>query len=472
MRLLLVIVCLSGGLAFAQGPPPPAPGRTEEIKLDTNSRNEVFEAAFRLLNENYVYPELAKKMEAAIRARITRGEYDRTTHPQEFAIKLTNDLLDVVRDRHLRISFSQNVIPMTQENPRPSEEERERYRARQARQNFGFLRAELLEGNIGYLEIRSFDDPGFASEAAAAAMNFLQNTDALIINIRQNTGGDPAMVALLCSYFFDRKIHLNDIFWRPDGSTREFWTLDSVSGRRYLDKPVWVLTSKRTFSGGEEFAYDLKSLNRATIVGEATAGGSHPTIVKRINNHFRIAVPAGRAINPITKSDWEGTGVLPDVAVRQPDALRVAHAAAARKLAGSIGEFARKQDLEDLGAELEAVGKPAPADAGGLDLPGTPAGRGLRSYLLAINSGEISFVRLFLKSQDLPVFFARADYQTFLNSGGFKVNKILTSSDYTIEVLVQRKKDNGWQKLTLRADTAEPHNVRTVNFEPATAPSQ
>lgn len=474
MRLLTLGMCLvCASVVLAQGPPPPGPaasGRFEEIKLDAAARTEIIDGVIHHLNDNYVYPEMARKMEAGLRERVARGDYDRITHPQEFAIRLTNNLFEVGRDRHLRVSFSQDKIPIEGTNVKPSAEQMSRYREQQARQNFGFPRVELLEGNIGYLDVRSFDDPALAADAAAAAMNFLQNTDALVIDIRNNTGGDPAMVALLCSYFFGKKTHLNDIFWRPDGSTKEFWTLDSVAGKRYLEKPIWVLTSKQTFSGGEEFAYDLKTQNRGTIVGAATAGGSHPTMIKRINDHFRIAVPAGRAINPMTKSDWEGTGVQPDISSRPADALRIAHAEAAKKLA-AVADSGRKQELEDLTEELEALGKPAPTDDGGLDLPATPAGKGLRAYLLALNSGNLGFVRLFLKTQNLPVFFARSDYQVFQKSGGFKVHSILKSSDHNIEVLVQRKKDSRWQKLIVKLDSAEPHFVRTVNYEDAAAPS-
>src|SRR5262249_36093703 len=183
--------------------------------------------------------------------------------------------------------------------------------------NCGFEKIERLPGNVGYLEFRQFAPPGICADTASAAMNFLANADAVIIDLRRNGGGDPAMVALISSYLFDAEpVHLNDLYFRPDNSTRQWWTLPYVPGKRLgSKKDVFVLTSKRTFSAAEEFTYNLKSLNRATIVGETTGGGAHPGGSRRINDHFAIWVPSGRAINPITKTNWEGTGVTPDIDV-------------------------------------------------------------------------------------------------------------------------------------------------------------
>ena len=202
--------------------------------------------------------------------------------------------------------------------------------------NHGFERAERLEGNIGYLEVRSFMSGAAAAEPTiAGAMAFLADTDALIVDVRRNGGGNPETVALLSSYLFDQRTHLNDLYWRERGRTDEFWTRDAVKGRRYGQrKPVYVLTSARTFSGAEEFANNLKALERATIVGETTGGGAHPGGTQRVGAHFALWVPTGRAINPITKTNWEGTGVVPDVAVPADQALEKAKELA-RKALGS-----------------------------------------------------------------------------------------------------------------------------------------
>jgi C-terminal processing protease CtpA/Prc len=177
-----------------------------------------------------------------------------------------------------------------------------------------------------------FADPAPCGETAIAAMNFLAHVDAIIFDLRDNGGGDPAMIALISTYLFDQPTHLNDIWTRKTGATQQYWTLSVVPGKRLSAAPAFVLTSPRTFSGAEEFSYNLKNLKRATIVGETTGGGAHPVHGERIDDRFMIGVPFARAINPITKSNWEGTGVEPDVKVPAADALATAQKLAAEKL--------------------------------------------------------------------------------------------------------------------------------------------
>src|SRR5260370_19281796 len=163
-------------------------------------------------------------------------------------------------------------------------------------------------------------------------MSFLANVDAIIFDLRENGGGAPKMVAMISSYLFDKPTHLNDLYNRKDDFATQYWTLPYVPGTMLADKPAFVLTSKSTFSGAEEFTYNLKNLKRATIVGETTGGGAHPVSGQRIDDHFMIGVPFARAVNPITKTNWEGTGVEPDVKVPAADALATAQKLAAEKL--------------------------------------------------------------------------------------------------------------------------------------------
>jgi hypothetical protein len=217
--------------------------------------------------------------------------------------------------------------------PTPEEQARvDRQATVAARQNFGFMRVERLPGNIGYVDFRAFMPPAVAGDTATAAMTFLASTEAVIFDMRQNGGGDPAMVAFVTSYLFgSQPVHLNDFYFRPTNETRPSWTLPYVPGKRLTNKDVYVLTSSLTFSGAEEFTYNLKHLKRATVVGETTGGGAHLVNGRRINDHFMIGVPSGRPINAVTKTDWEGVGVEPDVRVEADKALKTAHLLALQK---------------------------------------------------------------------------------------------------------------------------------------------
>lgn len=323
---LLLVLLLTARTATAQGPmPPDQPDRT----LDAPTRSAVIEAARSALDRGYVFPEVARKMADDLKTRLARGEYDAITSARQFAATVTDHLRAISHDKHLGLHYRHE--PMTAheggDDAPPPPELRERMRQFGSKVNFGFERVERLPGNVGYLELRGFMPPDLAGETATAAMSFLAHTDALIIDLRQNGGGDPAMVAYLTSYLFDGEpVHLNDLYFRPDDSTRQWWTLPHVPGRRFgPDKPVYILTSARTFSAAEEFSYNLKNLKRATIVGETTGGGAHPGGVRRLHDHFGMFVPSGRAINPISKTNWEGTGVAPDRSVEAAQALTTAH---------------------------------------------------------------------------------------------------------------------------------------------------
>jgi C-terminal processing protease CtpA/Prc len=195
--------------------------------------------------------------------------------------------------------------------------------------NFGIHRVERLDGNVGYLDVRRVPVPANAGPAIAAAMELVAGTHALIIDLRRNGGGSPDGVVFWCSYLVDeRPTHLNDIFRADTGETRQFWALPYVPGPRYLDRPVYVLTSARTFSGGEDFAYTLQALGRARVIGESTGGGAHPTRPFGISAAVHIAIPFARSVNPVTGTNWQGTGVRPDVDVPEAQAYDVAYTAA------------------------------------------------------------------------------------------------------------------------------------------------
>ena len=300
-------------------------------KIDTATRARVIDGAITQLNESYVFPETAKKMGDSVKAKQKKGYYDSVIDGDAFAKMLTDNFQEVSHDKHLRVNFSPAPMPDRPDGP-PNAEDRARYRKDMERMNCGFDRVEILSGNVGYLKFNFFADPDVCGPTAVAAMNFLANVDAIIFDLRENGGGDPKMIAFLSTYLFSEPTHLNDIWERKDDSTHQYWTLPYVSGKRLDGKPAYVLTSKQTFSGAEEFSYNLKNLKRATLIGETTGGGAHPVSGHRIDAHFMIGVPFARAINPISKTNWEGTGVEPDVKVLAADALATAQKLAAEKL--------------------------------------------------------------------------------------------------------------------------------------------
>ena len=341
-----VLICL---LSFDDAWSQPQMRNQPDLTVDASARAQLIEAVAKRLEDSYVFPDVAKKMGAHLRERAAKGEYDAVASAQALAAKLTEDLQSVSRDKHLRVRYSYEPLPERPERREPSAEERERFRKELSWMNHAFEKVERLPGNVGYIEFRGFADAEAGAETVAAAMNFVANTDALIIDLRRNGGGSPEMVALICSYFFGPDpVHLNDLYWREGNRTEEFWTRKEVAGKRYLGKDVYVLTSNRTFSGAEEFTYNLKNLKRATIVGETTGGGAHPGGGFRLSEHFAMFVPTGRAISPVTKTNWEGTGVEPDVKVAADLALKTAHLAALRKNVANVKDDRLKGDLQEL----------------------------------------------------------------------------------------------------------------------------
>lgn len=311
--------------------------RTAGPIVNAEERQRVIEELVTSLKQYYVYPELAGEMADAVLTHAKSGEYDRVTDGQTLADLLTRELKDVSHDAHLRMVYSSVERPPHRPvtpgpPPPPPPELVARYRKEMEESNCTFQKAQILPNNVGYLKLNSFPDASICGATAAAVMAKLNQADAVIFDLRENGGGSPRMVALLATYLFDHPTHLTDFYNRAENSTQESWTLQPVPGNRLADKPAYVLTSASTFSGAEEFAYDLKMLKRATVVGETTRGGAHLVRAYPLNGHFEIAIPSARPINPISKTDWEGTGVEPDVTVTADTALTTAEKLAEREL--------------------------------------------------------------------------------------------------------------------------------------------
>jgi hypothetical protein len=320
--------------AAADGPAPAA--RQPSVR-------EIVSTAMSLLRTHYVFPELAEQAAAAVQAKLAAGDYD-GLDDETLASRLTADLFEVCADKHLKVRAGggpppgrdgparPGAAPAGQPNgqdhgePADHEERVLAMRQRGRLDNFGIHRVERLAGNVGYLDIRRVAVPEFAGPAISAAMELVAGSYALIIDLRRNGGGSPDGVVLWCSHLLpDARTHLNDIFDADTGETRQFWSLGHLQAPRYLDRPVYLLSSGQTFSGGEDFCYTLQALGRAVVIGETTGGGAHPTRGYPVSGDIRIGIPHARSVNPVTGTNWEGTGVTPDVAVPGEQAHDVAY---------------------------------------------------------------------------------------------------------------------------------------------------
>ncbi len=311
--------------------------------LDKQERAKIVQQVGKALIDNYVFPDKGKEMAEHIQKLQKKGTYKKINDHRDFAEQLTKDVRDISHDLHIRIRF-QPEPPRRRQGERPSREE---VQARYDYTNGGFKEVKRLPGNVGYLRFDGFNPAEFAGATAVAAINFLNNVDALIIDLRYNGGGAPSMIQLICSYFFEEPTHLNSFYIRKGEKTHQFWTQAHVKGKLMTETEIFVLTSKRTFSAAEEFTYNLKNLERATIVGETTGGGAHPVNFHYLDEiKFGMSIPFGRAVNPVTKTNWEGTGIKPHVEVPQAEAYDKAYALALEKLAKKAEKPEKVKALE------------------------------------------------------------------------------------------------------------------------------
>jgi hypothetical protein len=286
--------------------------------LDDTGRREAVAAAAGILRNRYIFPDIGEQAAQAIESALAGGSYDDLDQRAAFAARLTEDLQAVAHDKHLRVSAPGAPSAPAGGAPPPV----------RPRAEGGVTRADIIGNDVGYLEIIGFPPPFQFNGPADRALAALRDTRALIIDIRRNGGGSPDSVSRLVSYFLDggEPVHINTFINRtPDTTTfttREFWS--ETTPFSYLAKPVYVLTSGFTFSGGEEFAYDMQVMDLAVIVGDTTGGGANPGGTMPLATGLGMFVPGGRAENPITGTNWEGVGVIPDISVPSADALRAA----------------------------------------------------------------------------------------------------------------------------------------------------
>ncbi len=345
--VFLMTLLIPIGMLSPSASPQSSAQESEDRTIDARAQLEVIDSVAQALNEIYVFPDVAKNMEKHLRKQYKKKAYKDITSLKEFSQKLTEDLQEISHDKHLWVRFAPDEMLARFEADTLTDEEKQRELEQRRRDNFCFKEIKLLEGNVGYVDLRCFSEATDAGATAVAAMNFLAYADAIIFDLRQNGGGSPSMIQLISSYFFHEPVHLNSFYIRESDSTQQFWTQASVQGPRLTDVDLFVLTSSYTFSGAEEFTYNLKNMKRATIIGETTGGGAHPIDIRVFENlNVGMSLPFGRAVNPITGTNWEGTGITPHIEVPQEKALDVAHLEALKKLSEKIADPDRQAELK------------------------------------------------------------------------------------------------------------------------------
>jgi len=325
---------------------------TPDTPLNASDRSAIVQTLAAKMNANYIEPAVAERVGRTIVRKDAEGGYASVTSTQAFSDALATDMRTFSGDLHFNARLDKRAGAPGRASDLPSRPYLDEARDEAAREGYGIGKVERLPGNVGYIELRFFYDTEFAGPAYTAAMSLLAGTDALILDLRRNGGGRAGSVAYLMSHFFplgDQR-HLSDIYHRPTESTRQIWT--ATVGQRY-DKPVYVLTSARTFSAGEDCAYGFQAQKRGKLVGETTGGGANPVGWFNVGHDILVAIPTARTINFVTKTNWEHVGVKPDIAVPAAQALQTAHAAILRKQVASAKDDAERTHLQRLLAMVE-----------------------------------------------------------------------------------------------------------------------
>lgn len=312
-----------------------------------NTNRTVAERVAELMEARYVSPSAGRRAGSVVRAAIRRGAYDRIGTDELLASALAADLRGVVKDGHLDVFVDRSLVASMSKpsssawdpgSSKPDETGR--------RENHGLRHLEVLAGNIGYLEVREFAAPAEDLERAyASALTFLKNADAIVIDLRRNGGGHGSSATLLAGGFFAAPVRFVDHYDRPSDRRTEGWTPATIPWQRRPEVPLYVLTSKATYSAAEAIAYGLQATGRATIVGEATGGGAHPTEYKAVSQSIVLALPESRSEHPVTRRNWQDVGVQPEVIVAADAALERAHLLALERIRSDAADPTRREAL-------------------------------------------------------------------------------------------------------------------------------
>jgi len=333
---------------------------SESESINKQLKKEIIDTVVSCYERNYVFPDVARQMSEYLYKRFESGDYSEIGSEEAFVDSLTVDMRSISKDDHIRIYYRPDEYSKSDGSEEMNDEGWETSLAQQEYFNFDFVKVERLLGNIGYLRFNQFRDADQAGATAIAALNFLAYCDALIIDLRTNGGGDPSMIQLISSYFFDEPRHLNSFYIRRSDSTQEFWTHADVKGPRMSDVEIFVIISKHTFSAAEEFAYNLKHMGRATLIGQVTGGGAHHSEFHKIEHlNIEIKVPYAMAVNPITGANWEQVGVIPHIEASYSESYDIAYLEAAKRVRAKTTNDYKAARLDWTISALEAKLNPA-----------------------------------------------------------------------------------------------------------------
>ncbi len=413
----------------------------EEFKLTELSKKTIIDSLSQKLEEFYIRPNAVADIKKKLNENFKKGTYKDISNSNDFANKLSTDLVDFSKDLHFRVVYD----PEWTENQKNKSDKAVRQKikalelAEAKKKNFGFQKVQILEGNIGYLQFDYFEDPAIGSETAAATMQFLSNTDALIIDLRKNNGGAMEMGQFISSYFYSgAELPLYKYYTYEKNRKKlekEMWLLPSVPGKRLADIDIYILTSAITFSAAEWMSYSLQNLKRVTIVGEKTAGGAHPIDRKVLPNGFSVNIPFGEVKDPITNQDFEGKGVMPDVLCKSEEAVNTSHLLALQKLSAK-----NKDSLNNLSWYIPIVKnrqKPFVAD-----------GTTLKSYQGKYGKSELIYENdnLYYNWNNMATFLLVPLEQELFSIEGIDSFRIKIISEKNEITGIKRIYDNGLEK--------------------------
>ena len=324
----------------------------KQLVIDSQTRKRIIDKVIDELQLKYIAPERIKNIESKLRTKLQNGEYDKIENARQFAATLTEDLRTAGNDLHLFITYDpvlERAIMAAPQTPSVDLQElppTDESLAELRRSNYNFRKVEIMRGNVGYLDLRSFVDLNLSKDTAAAAMGFLSNADAVIIDLRKNPGGFINLEIFLASYFYGvDPVELLSRYHREGDVTVREWTLREVPGKRLQHTDLYILTSKETASAGEGFSFILQQRKRAKVIGEKTSGAGYGNKEYAIGEGLVFFISVFRQFDPRTGRGWQNVGVEPDIMVPAELALGAAHLEAVKALAARTNDQRKKQQL-------------------------------------------------------------------------------------------------------------------------------